>query len=237
MKAVREQIHAGADVIKLMATGGVCTEGVNPEDAHYTEEELRAGVEEGARFNKSSATHAQGTSGILNAVRAGISSVEHGIYLTEECVEEMLKNNTFLVPTLSALFGIITNKDKGIPEHIVEKTLRAFDRHKESIQMFYRAGGKMAMGTDAGTPFNLHGENAQELRWLVDIGVSPTDALSMATGNGAELLGLEDRGNIVEDYVADLLIVNGDPREDINTVANKSNHRMVVRDGAQVLFF
>ncbi len=234
VKAVREQIHAGVDVIKLMATGGVITEGVNPEDAHYTEEELRAGVEEGARFHKLSATHAQGASGILNAVRAGITSVEHGILLNQECVEEMLERGTYLVPTLAALHCILDNKDNGIPEHVVEKTLRISDRHRESVRMFYAAGGKMAMGTDAGTPFNMHGENAQELKYLVDVGVSNSDALSMGTGNGAKLLGLKDRGHIDEGYVADFLIVNGDARKDINAVADTSQHKMVIKDGAKV---
>ncbi len=234
VKAVREQIHAGVDVIKLMATGGVITEGVNPEDAHYTEEELRAGVEEGARFHKSTATHAQGGAGILNAVRAGITSVEHGILLNQECVEEMLERGTYLVPTLAALHCILDNKDNGIPEHVVEKTLRISDRHRESVRMFYAAGGKMAMGTDAGTPFNMHGENAQELKYLVDVGVSNSDALSMGTGNGAKLLGLKDRGRIDEGYVADFLIVNGNAEKDINAVADTSQHKMVIKDGAIV---
>ena len=102
VKAVREQIHAGADLIKLMATGGVLTPGVDPQDAHYSAEELAAGIAEGHRFGRRSASHAQGSAGVLNAVLGGIDSVEHGIWLTEECITEMVKRGTYLVPTLAA---------------------------------------------------------------------------------------------------------------------------------------
>ncbi|HIO60689.1 MAG TPA: amidohydrolase family protein, partial [Deltaproteobacteria bacterium] len=163
LKAVREQIHAGSDVIKLMATGGVMTPGVNPEDAHYTEEELRVGVDEGHRFHRTCASHAQGAAGILNAVRAGMDSIEHGIFMTQECLEAMLEKGTYLVPTLAAVNNIYLNRDNGIPAFIVEKTIRVRERHHQSIKMFYKAGGKIAMGTDAGTPFNIHGDNCQEL--------------------------------------------------------------------------
>ncbi|MDP7407775.1 MAG: amidohydrolase family protein, partial [SAR324 cluster bacterium] len=175
VKAVREQVHAGSDVIKLMATGGVMTPGVNPEDAHYSENELRVGVEEGHRFHRTCASHAQGSAGILNAVRAGMDSIEHGIFMTDECVELMLSKGTYLVPTLSALLNILVNADQGIPEYVVEKTERIKDRHKESVLMFHRAGGKIAMGTDAGTPFNLHGKNQQELKYMVELGIPEKD--------------------------------------------------------------
>ena len=100
------------------------TPGVNPEDAHYSEQELRVGVKEGHRFNRKCASHAQGSAGIINAVNAGMDSIEHGIFLTQECLESMLKQQTYLVPTLSAVNNIYLNRDKGIPDFIVEKTLR-----------------------------------------------------------------------------------------------------------------
>ena len=112
MKAVREQIHAGSDVIKLMATGGVMTPKVNPEDAHYTEEELRTGVNEGHRFNRTCASHAQGAAGILNAVRAGIDSIEHRIFKKQECLEAMLERGTYLVPKLVAVNNIFSIETK-----------------------------------------------------------------------------------------------------------------------------
>ena len=234
LKAVREQIHAGSDVIKLMATGGIMTPGVNPEDAHYTEEELRVGVKEGHRFNRKCASHAQGAAGILNAVRAGMDSIEHGIFLTEECLESMLKRGTYLVPTLSAVNNIYLNRNNGIPDFVVEKTTRVRERHHKSIKMFYEAGGKIAMGTDAGTPFNVHGNNSQELQFMTDLGISNSDALRFSTANAADLMGLEDRGQIQEGFFADLLIVSGNPVEDISAIANQDNHLSLVKNGVQV---
>jgi imidazolonepropionase-like amidohydrolase len=231
IKAVREQIHAGADLIKLMATGGVMTPGVSPEDAHFSAEEMAAGVAEGKRFHKRSASHAQGGLGILNAVRAGVASIEHGIFMTDECLREMLEAGTYLVPTLAAVRNIVANKENGIPPHVVEKAMRVQERHIQSIKMFYDAGGKIAMGTDAGTPFNRHGENALELRYMVEIGIAPMDAIVFSTRNGIDLMGLENRGTVAEGMHADLLIVDGDPLADIERVADRANHRMVIKNG------
>jgi len=231
VKAVREQIHAGCDLIKIMATGGVMTPGVNPEDAHYSEAELRAGIAEGHRFHRHSASHAQGADGILNATRAGVDSIEHGIFMTDECIEEMLARGTVLVPTLAAINNILRNAKSGIPAYIVEKSERVAVHHRRSIKGFYDAGGILVMGTDAGTPFNRHGENPLELAYMVDIGIKPADALIAATVNPAKLMGLSDRGQLSEGMAADLLIVDGDPTENIDRVADTANHIMVVKNG------
>jgi len=231
VKAVREQIYAGSDLIKLMATGGVMTPGVSPEDAHFTAEEMAAGVAEGKRFHKRAASHAQGGLGILNAVRAGVALIEHGIFMDDQCLKEMLEAGTYLVPTLAAVKNIVSNKDNGVPLQAVEKAIRVEERHIQSIKMFYDAGGKIAMGTDAGTPFNKHGKNALELRYMVDIGIAPMDAIIFSTRNGIDLMGLEERGTVAEGNHADLLIVDGDPLADIDRVADRANHRMVVKNG------
>jgi len=234
VKAVREQIQAGSDLVKIMATGGVMTPGVNPEDAHYSAEEMAAGIAEGRRFHRTSASHAQARDGILNAVRGGIDSIEHGFFMDDVCVEEMLAAGTYLVPTLSALRNIVDNAGKGIPPYAVEKAERAADQHRASVKMFYDAGGKIAMGTDSGTPFNIHGENARELRFMVDVGMEPADALTAATSHGADLNQLPNRGRIADGMIADLLMVSGNPLEDIDAVADKANHRTVVKDGVVV---
>lgn len=232
VKAVREQVHAGSDLIKIMATGGVMTPGVNPEDAHYTAEEMAAGIAEGHRFHKSCASHAQGSEGILNAVRGGIDSIEHGIFMTDECVEEMTSRGTYLVPTIAAVKNILAHKDQGVPAYAVEKCERIVVDHMRSIRMFYAAGGRIAMGTDAGTPYNRHGVNALELLYMVEeAGISPTDSLIFSTRNGADLMGLADRGTIAEGKAADLLIVDGNPVEDITMAAKVENHRTVVKNG------
>src|SRR3546814_4723395 len=134
------------------------------EDAHYTREEMVAGLAEAKRFRKRSASHAQGAEGILNAVLGGVSSIEHGIFMDDECLAAMLERGTFLVPPLAAVHNIVGNRDKGIPMWAVEKAERVYEIHKVAFRRFYEAGGKIAMGTDAGTPFNLHGENARELQ-------------------------------------------------------------------------
>ena len=234
VKAVREQVHAGSDLIKIMATGGVMTPGVNPEDAHYSADEMAAGVAEGRRFHKPSASHAQGRDGILNAVRGGIDSIEHGIFMDDRCVEEMVERGTYLVPTLAALRNILRNRDRGIASYVVEKSERVSEAHRNSIKMFYEAGGKIAMGTDAGTPFNFHGENAFELGYMVDVGISPRDAIAAATANAADLNRLPDRGRIRDGAAADILIVNGNPLDDIEAVADRANHRAVYKDGELV---
>jgi len=224
VKAVREQIHAGCDQIKIMATGGVMTPGVNPEDAHYSAEEMAAGIAEGKRFHKKSASHAQGAQGILNAVLGGVDSIEHGIFLDERGLEEMLKRGTMLVATLAAVHNILANARNGVPAYVVEKTSRVAERHRQSVRMFHQAGGKLAMGTDAGTPYNLHGQNSDELEYLVEVGVPPVDALIAGTAHGAELLELPDQGHIAEGSAADLLVVNGDPTQDITAASRRENH-------------
>jgi len=233
VKAVREQIHAGSDFIKIMATGGVMTPGVNPEDAHYTAEEMAAGIAEGHRFHKHCASHAQGTEGILNAVRGGVDSIEHGIFMDDHCIAEMIERGTYLVPTVAALFNILRNAER-IPPYVVEKTRRVADRHRDSLLRFHAAGGKIAMGTDAGTPFNFHGDNAMELAYMVELGIPARDALLSATANAADLLRLKDRGRIAEGMVADLLLVEGDPLQDIRRVAERRHHRLIMLAGQSV---
>ncbi|MEO1192755.1 MAG: amidohydrolase family protein [Pseudomonadota bacterium] len=234
VKAVREQVHAGSDLIKIMATGGVMTPGVDPQDAHYSAEELAAGISEGHRFHRPCASHAQGRDGIMNAVAGGIDSIEHGIFMDEACCEAMLAAGTYLVPTLSAINNIVANADKGVPDYIVDKAVRVQAPHRRSIKMYYEAGGRIAMGTDAGTPYNKHGENAKELAYMVDVGMSPLAALRSATSVAADLNQQPDQGRLAEGKIADLLLVEGDPVADIDKAADRSNHRLVVRAGQAI---
>jgi imidazolonepropionase-like amidohydrolase len=234
VKAVREQIHAGCDLVKIMATGGVMTPGVNPEDAHYSAEEMAVGIAEGHRFHRRCASHAQGAEGIMNAVLGGIDSIEQGIFLDEACIEAMLARGTYLVPTLAALVNILDGAEQGIPAYVVEKAQRIAEAHRSSVRRFYEAGGKIAMGTDAGTPFNRHGSNAQELRFMVDVGVCAMDAITFSTSNGAALMGLDDEGRIAPGASADMLVVEGDPVKDIHMLSETKNHRLVLKRGKPV---
>jgi imidazolonepropionase-like amidohydrolase len=236
-KAAREQIKDGVDIVKLMATGGVMTPAVEPGSEQFTEEELRAGVEEAHKAGKKTATHAMGTKGILNALRAGIDSIEHGVYLDEETVSLMAERDVPLIPTLSALFNIERKGiEAGIPAFAVEKTLKVKPFHLESIRMAREAGVRIALGTDAGTPFNLHGENMGELKLLVDYGgFSVMEAIEAGTRIAAQVLGMEkELGTIEEGKLADLVLVEGNPLEDIEILLKRESIRLVMQGGKLV---
>lgn len=233
--AVRTNIKAGADWIKFMATGGVMTAGIDPLAAHQTEEETIALVREANRLGRRTACHATGAAGIMQAVLAGATSIEHGFQMDDAIIEAMLKRKTVLVPTLSAIASADGDACMHLPNYVVERVAAYRDMQRDSALKFYRAGGRIAMGTDAGTPFNRHGANANELALMVELGITPLDAIRASTSSAAELLELNDRGRIAAGMRADLLIVEGDPLADISTIANLSRHRAVFKDGRQVL--
>ncbi len=233
-RAAREQIKAGADIVKLMATGGVLTPAVEPGSEQLTEAEMRAGVEEAHKAGRKTATHAMGTRGIMNALKAGIDSIEHGVYLDEETVALMKQRGVALVPTISALYHIETRGlAAGIPAYAVEKTLKVKPHHLESIRMAREAGVLVASGTDAGTPFNCHGQNLGEVRLLVEYGgFTPAEAIEAATRVNARVLGLEkDLGTIAEGKIADLVAVRGNPLADIGLLAGPESVSLVVQGG------
>ena len=235
-KAAREQIKAGADIVKLMATGGVLTPAVEPGSEQFTETELTAGVEEAHKAGKMTATHAMGTNGILNALRAGIDSIEHGVYLNEECIDIMLKKDVAFIPTISALYNIESKGvEAGIPAFAVEKTLKVKPFHLESVRMALEAGVLVGMGTDAGTPVNMHGGNLGEVRLLVESGFSPMKAIEAGTGIAARILGVEkDLGTIEEGKLADLVMVEGNPLDDVNLLVEEAGVRLVMVGGKLV---
>jgi len=221
-KAARYQLKMGADFVKLMATGGVMSEGDEPGSPQFNEDEMRVAIEEAHKAGKKAAAHAQGTEGIKNAIRAGIDSIEHGIFLDDEAVQMMKEKGVFLVATLSAVFNIKKyGKEAGIPDYAVRKTEEIMDQHISSFVRAYKAGVKIAMGTDAATPFNKHGENAQELELMVNAGVKPVDAIMATTKWGAELLGMDSKiGTLEPEKEADMIAVEGNPLEDITLLKN-----------------
>ncbi|UCH21503.1 MAG: amidohydrolase family protein [Deltaproteobacteria bacterium] len=237
-RAAREQIKAGVDIVKLMATGGVLTPAVEPGSEQLTEAELRAGVEEAHKAGKSTATHAMGTKGILNALRAGIDSIEHGVYLDEEAVSLMKERDVPLIPTLSALFNIESKGiEAGIPAFAVEKTLKVKPYHLESIRMAREAGVRIAMGTDAGTPFNIHGANLSELKFLVDCGFAPMEAIEAGTRIAAQVLGVDkELGTVEEGKLADLIMVEGKLLDNIEILLKRESIRLVMQGGKVVKY-
>jgi len=232
-RAVREQIRAGADAIKMMATGGVITQGVEPGSPQFTLEELKAGAEEAHKAGRKIAAHAQGNEGIKDSLRAGFDTIEHGIFLDDEAIALFLEKRATLVPTLSAPFNIMEKGEKcGIPSFIIEKTRKVKDAHVESIKKAHKAGITIASGADSGTPFNNHGENLKELELLVGIGLSPMEAIVSATRVAAETLGLGGQlGTLQPGNLADLIVVEGDPLKDIAVFQRKDKIVLVMKDG------
>ncbi|MFW5911219.1 MAG: amidohydrolase family protein [Halolamina sp.] len=214
-KAVREQLKAGADVIKCMATGGVLTTGAKTGAPELTPVELEALVETAHTAGVPAAAHCHGTQGIKNAVLAGIDSVEHGTFMDAEAAELLAERETYWVPTISALKGISENRDAGIPAEAMAKSDEAGERMAVAWEHALDADVPIAMGTDAGTPFNDHADAAHELASMVEYGLSEERALEAATVNAADLLGLDDVGLVEKGYRADLLVLPENPFEDV----------------------
>jgi imidazolonepropionase-like amidohydrolase len=211
-RKVRELIRAGADVIKVCTSGGVLSPRDDPRHGHFRDEELDVLVAEANAAGKWVMSHAQATDGIKSAVRAGIRSIEHGIYLDDEAIEMMLERGTYLVPTLIAPMGVLEAADRGVnvPQYAIDKSKMVMEAHRDSIARAIAAGVKVAMGTDSGVV--PHGQNLRELEQMTLCGMSPVDALVASTRTSAELLGvLDDRGTIEPGKRADLVVLDGDP--------------------------
>jgi len=232
-EAVREQLKAGANFVKLIATGGVMTKGVDPGATQFTLEELLAGVEEARKAGRRTATHAQGTEGIKNSLWAGVNSIEHGFFLDDDAVELMLEMNAYLVPTLNAPYQIIRGGvKKGVPRYAVEKSKSVMKSHFQSVRRAYKAKIPIAMGTDAGTPFNCHGENLKEMELLVRAGMTPMEAIVATTKIASEVLGLEKKiGTLEKGKLADLVVVDGDPLKDIQVLQRKDKILAIMKEG------
>jgi len=230
---VRELLRAGADVIKVATSGGVLSPRDDPRHGHFRDDELEVLVAEASAAGKFVMAHAQATEGIKAAVRTGIRSIEHGIYLDDEAIGMMLDRGTFLVPTLSAPRGVFAARDAGIPvpDVFIKKCEMVIEVHTESIRRAIEAGVKVAMGTDSGVC--PHGQNARELALMAECGMSPTDALVATTRTAADLLGVADQlGTLEPGKRADLVVVDGDPLE-LDKLPDRISQ--VWKDGVQVV--
>jgi len=233
-KAVREQVKNGADVIKMGVTGAVLVESGVPGTTHFNEDEVCALVEEARKFGKRVAAHAHGIDGIRKAVQAGINTLEHGTYLFQDpsVITYMAERGIFLVPTLKVGWDIIHAKDSHIPEWIIEKNKATQGEAATSLKMAYEAGVPIAMGSDVGTPLNYHGENALEVYWMQQAGMSAMDALSSASGSAARALGWDSwLGTLESGKVADLIVHEKNPLEDLRVLADKTSLQFVMKAG------
>ncbi|MEU9015316.1 amidohydrolase family protein [Streptomyces sp. NPDC048479] len=214
-RCVREILHGGADLIKLVATGSVMTDGTAPGAAEFNEAEMRAAVEEARWYGAHVAAHAHGTEGIKMAVRAGVRSIEHGSYLDDEGIELMLRHGTYLVPDIWWSDWITAEAAaNGWSEEALAKNDEATLVQREAFTKAVRAGVKVAFGTDSGCfPHELRGN---QLQTMVDHGMTPLQALASATVTAAECMGWEDRvGSIAPGKFADIVAVRGDATQDM----------------------
>jgi imidazolonepropionase-like amidohydrolase len=236
-RAAREQLKAGADNVKLIASGGILTPGTNIGNPQFTVDEMRAAVEEAQAAGKTSNAHAHGAEGIKRATLAGVDSVEHCYFIDHEGIDMMLKRSTVLVATSAAVRNVVSyGVAAGIPAHIAEKATSAISAHVSGFKAAHKAGVRLAMGTDSGVPFTRHGSNLDELVYLVEMGLSPQEAIRVATIDSAKLLKLENSiGSLDDGKSADLVLVEGNPLDDIAVLRSPEKIRRVVLNGQTVL--
>lgn len=230
-KKTREMLRAGADVIKVHATGGVSSPTDHPNFTQFSLDELKVIVEEAKfRNNLKVMAHAQGLEGVKQCVAAGIHSIEHGIYLDEAVVLQMIEQGTYLVPTLLAPVSVLEFAEElGMSQVAIDKSKEVLQDHINSFKLAHEKGVKIAMGTDAGV--FKHGTNLRELQLMVEYGMSEIDAIRASTITAADCLCLDNIGQIKSGYLADVILVNQDPLQDISVLKSSDNIKIVIKDG------
>ncbi len=219
-KKVRENVKYGADVIKFMATGGVLSEGDNPAMAQYSPDEMKAIVDTAHGLGRKVAAHAHGAAGIKYAVLAGVDSIEHGSYINDEDIALMKQHGTYLVPTVYLEDWLMENVDKlGLTPNMIEKAHVVLPIAQQNLSHAFKSGVKVALGTDAAV--YPHGLNAHEFGKMVDMGLTPLQAVQAGTVNASDLIGWADKvGTLEPGKFADLIAVDGDPIANVRTLEN-----------------
>lgn len=237
IKAARYALREGADFIKVMASGGVGSMGDRPEHTQFTLEELKAIVEEARRAGKFVTAHCHGAEAIKNCIKAGVKTVDHASYSDDETIEMAKKRkDVIFVPTLSCMYPINAREEEKYesPSWIESKMMEVKKIYTKNVSKLYRAGLTIAIGTDFdGCPRHPMGANSMELELLVkECGFKPVDAIIAATRNGAKACGLENEiGTIEKGKLADIIIVDGDPLNDIKVLRDKNKIKMVIKEG------
>lgn len=234
-KAVRSQIQAGADLLKIMATGGVYSLRQTPEDVQFTLEELRTAIDTAHDRRLTTAAHAEGEEGIRLALEAGIDTIEHGNHLTPALAQQMRDQGTVLVPTIGAFKSVAASDD--LPAPFLRKARELIKASDQAIKYAREFGIKVALGSDIGTAMHLQWADhptAKEARYLVEMGgFSPEEALRAATLHGAEVVRLADRkGSLEPGKDADIVVVAGNPAKDITAL----EHPLLVIKQGRVVF-
>jgi imidazolonepropionase-like amidohydrolase len=231
IKQVRENVKYGADLIKVMATGGGISEGDNPALAQYSPEELKAIVDTAHGLGRKVAAHAHATAGIRNAVLAGVDSIEHGSYIDDEGINLMKEHGTFLVPTVYLEDWVLQNAQTlGWTGNSMQKARTVIPIAHKNVSHAFKSGVKIAFGTDAGV--YPHGLNGHEFAKMVEMGLTPVQAIQAATVNAADLIGWADKvGTIEPGKWADIIAVDGNPLQDVKTLTHV---RFVMKSGEMI---
>lgn len=233
-KVTRKRLKYNCDNIKLMATGGGNSAGPGTV-SQFNEDEMRAAVEEANKRGKITSAHCIGTDGIKNALRAGVRTIEHGTFLDDEAIQLFLEKGAYLVPTLCAFRTIKYGAEGGVPDYVLDKINYFATEHYSNLKKAIKSGVKIICGTDTGTPFNFHGEGAEEIYLYTENGLSNLEALQTATSLAAEALKLDDLGYIREGYLGDLLIIDGNPLENLRLLMDKTKIIEIIKDGNPIL--
>jgi len=220
-KGVRTVIQAGADVVKIMASGGVNSPGPEPGPCELTEAEFAAGVEAAHAMGRKVAIHAHGNTAIRRGVWAGVDSVEHGVFMTEDIMDEMVRRGTYLVPTLSAPYYAVEEglrREPDNPDHLRSRSV--IQRHRDMLRRCSEKGVPVAFGTDAGNTYDPYEKAYFELTLMVEAGLTPLQAFTAATAGSADLMGLSGcLGTLEAGKDASFICwLDGDPLEDIRHV-------------------
>lgn len=221
-KAARFNLKNGADFLKFMSTGGVMSKGTTLGAQQLCDDEIAAIIEIANLYGVHTATHAHGTNGIKAAVRAGVTTVEHGMILDEEAIQLMLEHGTYLTPTIIAAERIcVKGPEMGLTPWMVEKANQALSHHEWGFRQCLEKGVPITFGTDSATPYNYHGKQGYEFELLQRFGMDPHKALVAATMTNAKVLGVDKtQGSVEKGKVADLCAWSCDPMEDVKTMQN-----------------
>ncbi len=229
-RAARYQLKYGADLVKLVVTGGIMSAGGDPGMPYHSPEEIRAAVRVAHQLGKKVAAHCHGAAGARICIEEGVDTIEHGTYLIDcpEVLDMMAERGTFLVPTLKATI-LHEEKADQLPDFYVRKTREAQGKAQESVRYALKAGVRIAAGTDAGSPDNRHGENARELEMLVEAGMTAMEAILAATATASRCVDREDDfGTLEAGKLADVVGVRGDPLSDITLLQDMT---FVMKEG------
>ncbi len=233
MKAAREQVKNGAEWVKFMATGGIITPGVWPGSVQLSVPEMRAGIDEARKAGRMTSAHAQSSEGILNALEAGIDTIEHGYGINNRIIEIIKKKKKAVIPTIKAACDLFESASMGLlPDFMISKLKIMKPGIIKSIKMAVKSGIRIGAGTDAGTPFNYHGHNLREIINLINYGMPVNRAFESATLEAAKILGIDGQTGSIEDgKFADIAVFKGNPMEDLSILEKKEDLVLIMKEG------